>query len=399
MSDIALEFDGVWKKFKKGEQHDSLRDMIPAIFNKAVNGSRQDSLQDKDFWALKDVSFQVRRGEALGIMGPNGSGKSTSLKILSGILRPNKGHMAVNGRLSALIEVGAGFHQDLTGRENIYLNGVILGMSRAEISRKLDEIIDFSGISEFIDTPVKRYSSGMYARLGFSIAAHVDPEILIVDEVLSVGDMRFQQKCLDKMLSLRDSGLTIIFVSHIIESISMLCNRAAYLNKGELVTIGSTGEAIKEYMCTVRCSEASTSDDDMFDIDLVDEKGDSVSMLYPGQKVKLRAKARMTKPYRDCLFGFVINRTKDYLTVCDYNLPMEPPGTAPDTGGTCELEVDFAANLLRGSYIMTLHIYHYPSTTFPVYKKDFLHFSVEELISQTGVSHLIPILTMKTVSS
>src|ERR1700686_3068165 len=186
----AIEFNNVWKKFKRGEKFDSLRDLIPSMA-KMVFATRKADLQDKEFWAVRDVSFQIGRGDALGIIGPNGSGKSTALKLLSGILKPDKGTLSVRGRLSTLIELGAGFHPDLTGRENIYLNGTILGMRRAEIDRKFDAIVEFSGLAGFIDTPVKRYSTGMYARLGFSVAAHVDPDILIVDEVLSVGDIVF----------------------------------------------------------------------------------------------------------------------------------------------------------------------------------------------------------------
>src|SRR4030067_2714010 len=214
MGDVVLEFNYVLKKFKKGERYDSLRDFIPAIAKRLFNSSQGEELQEKEFWSIKDVSYQVMKGEALGIIGPNGAGKSTVLKLLSGILKPNKGNIKVNGRLSALIEVGAGFHPDLTGRENIYLNGAILGMRRDEIDRKFNEIVEFSGISEFIDTPVKRYSSGMYARLGFSVAAHVDPEILLIDEVLSVGDFSFQLKCLKRIQEGKENGRTGIFISH-----------------------------------------------------------------------------------------------------------------------------------------------------------------------------------------
>ena len=193
MSDVALRMEHVYKKFRKGEVYNSLRDLIPALTGKMFRQQSISKSDKREFWALQDISFEVKRGESLGIIGPNGAGKSTILKILSRIMRPTKGSMIVNGRLSALIEVSAGFHQDLTGRENIYLNGTILGMTKREIDSKIDQIIEFSGIEEFIDTPVKRYSSGMYARLGFSVAAHGDPDVLIVDEVLSVGDFVFQQ--------------------------------------------------------------------------------------------------------------------------------------------------------------------------------------------------------------
>jgi len=250
MTDTALEFQHVFKKFRRGEGHDSLRDLIPALLRKTFQAQGKNDLRTKEFWALKDVSFRVGKGEALGIVGPNGSGKSTTLKILSGILRPTAGTMQVNGRISALIEVGAGFHPDLTGRENIFLNGAILGMSRAEIQRKMDAIVEFSGIPDFIDTPVKRYSSGMYARLGFAIAAHVEPEILLVDEVLSVGDYMFQARCIQKMNEVLKNGTTVIFVSHNMESVLSLCGRAILLVNGEVAREGSPTEVIAEYCKT-----------------------------------------------------------------------------------------------------------------------------------------------------
>jgi lipopolysaccharide transport system ATP-binding protein len=190
----------------------------------------------------------VKHGEALAIIGRNGAGKSTALKILSRIMRPTKGRMIVNGRLSALIEITAGFHPDLTGMENIFLHGTILGMSKREIQSKLDQIIAFSGIEEFIDTPVKRYSSGMYARLGFSVAAHVDPEVLIVDEVLSVGDYVFQQRCMERIRSVIKSGTTVLFVSHNLKSITEICDRAMLLDHGKMVTIGNTDAVIRDYL-------------------------------------------------------------------------------------------------------------------------------------------------------
>ncbi|MDO4551459.1 MAG: ABC transporter ATP-binding protein [Planctomycetia bacterium] len=249
MSNIVVEVNHVWKRFHRGEFNDSLRDAIPAMFRRLTGRhTKSTELGKGDFWALKDISFQVKRGETLGIVGHNGSGKSTLLKILSNILKANRGSIQVNGRLRALIEVAAGFHGDLTGRENIFLNGSILGMTQKEIAAKYDEIVEFSGIGEFLDTPVKRYSSGMYARLGFSVAAHLEPEILIVDEVLSVGDAAFQKKCLGKMNQVAGEGRTVLFVSHNMAAVKSLCQRSILLDHGNLVAEGPTDEVLNQYM-------------------------------------------------------------------------------------------------------------------------------------------------------
>jgi lipopolysaccharide transport system ATP-binding protein len=206
----------------------------------------------QEFWALRDVSFEVERGEALGIIGSNGAGKSTVLKLLSRVSTPTHGEIRINGRLSALIEVGSGFHPELTGRENIYLSGSILGMRRREITAKLDNIVEFSGIKNFIDTPVKRYSSGMYVRLGFSIAAHLDPDILLLDEVLAVGDASFQSKCLERIRHLRDAGTTIIFVSHDLEAVRRLCDRVLLLHDGQILSNGPAQQVIGFYTTTTQ---------------------------------------------------------------------------------------------------------------------------------------------------
>jgi lipopolysaccharide transport system ATP-binding protein len=203
---------------------------------------------DKLVWALRDVSFEVQQGEVLGIIGRNGAGKSTLLKILSRITAPTSGQVKVKGRIASLLEVGTGFHPELTGRENIYLNGAILGMRRLEIDRKLDEIVDFSGVEQFIDTPVKRYSSGMYVRLAFAVAAHLEPEILLVDEVLAVGDTSFQKKCLGKMDQIAAAGRTIIFVSHNLEAIRSLTTRLIYLNLGTVLGEGETEVVVRQYL-------------------------------------------------------------------------------------------------------------------------------------------------------
>lgn len=248
MSDIAIRMEDVYKKFRKGEVYNSLRDLLPALTGRMFQRAELSEQDKREFWAVQDLSFEVKSGEAFGIIGQNGAGKSTALKMLSRIMKPTKGRIVVNGRLSALIEVSAGFHGDLTGRENIFLNGTILGMSRREIQSKLDQIVAFSGIEEFIDTPVKRYSSGMYARLGFSVAAHVDPEVLIVDEVLSVGDYAFQQRCIERMREVLRSGAAVLFVSHNLKMVAEFCDRCLLLEKGRTVMIGSPEDAIGRYL-------------------------------------------------------------------------------------------------------------------------------------------------------
>ena len=240
----SIEFNQVWKKFKRGEKFNSLRDAIPNMFKREDKNGR---LEDREFWAVKNVSFNIERGGVVAIMGPNGAGKSTILKLLSRIIVPNKGSMKINGRLSALIEVTAGFHPELTGRENVYLNATILGMKKREIDNKFDEIVEFSGVEEFIDTPVKRYSSGMFSRLGFSVAAHMNPDILLVDEVLSVGDIAFQAKCARKIRELLASGATIVLVSHQLNMIQSLCKRVILLQNGEIIRDGEVGEVIPYY--------------------------------------------------------------------------------------------------------------------------------------------------------
>jgi len=241
--------DGVWKKFQRGERHDSLRDLIPNTVGRLL-GRRRDplALRTNDFWALKNIGFEVLPGQALGIIGHNGAGKSTLLKLLTRILRPTLGRIQTRGRIGALIEIAAGFHPDLTGRENVFLQGAIMGMPAATIRRRFDEIVEFSGISTFIDTPVKRYSSGMNARLGFSIAAHLEPDVLIIDEVLSVGDLAFQERAFGRMKDVVRSGIPVAVVSHQLDRVRTLCTDAILLESGEIVKRGTAAECIASYV-------------------------------------------------------------------------------------------------------------------------------------------------------
>lgn len=254
MPDPIIRVEGVGKKYllrhQAGPRYRALRDVLAdgvksgfGLFRK-----RTDVPTREEFWALKGVSFAVNEGEVVGIIGRNGAGKSTLLKILSRITEPSAGRVTLNGRVASLLEVGTGFHPELTGRENIYLNGSILGMGRAEIARKFDEIVAFAGVEKFLDTPVKRYSSGMGVRLGFAVAAHLEPEVLVVDEVLAVGDAEFQQKCLGKMGEVARGGRTVLFVSHNMHAVKTLCKRGVVLRRGEVEFDGPAGEAVDHYL-------------------------------------------------------------------------------------------------------------------------------------------------------
>jgi lipopolysaccharide transport system ATP-binding protein len=231
----------------------SLRDIVTETFDKVLSrkGKKENFAEKEEFWALKDVNFSIDQGDRIGIVGHNGAGKSTLLKILSRITEPTSGQIKIEGRIASLLEVGTGFHPELTGRENIFLNGAILGMSKGEIKQSFDAIVDFAGVEKFLDTPVKRYSSGMYVRLGFAIAAHLNPEILIVDEVLAVGDTEFQKKCLGKMRDVSESGRTLLFVSHNLTAIQALCNKSFYFEKGRLIDQGDTTHIVTNYLSKV----------------------------------------------------------------------------------------------------------------------------------------------------
>ncbi len=253
MGELAVRVEGLGKEYRlhgPREGYPTLRDRVNRVISAPFGARRGGKLpeQPSAFWALKDVSFDVRPGEVVGIIGRNGAGKSTLLKILSRITEPTEGEVDLNGRVGSLLEVGTGFHPELTGRENVYLNGAILGMKRSEIARKFDEIVAFAEVEKFIDTPVKHYSSGMYMRLAFAVAAHLEPEILIVDEVLAVGDAEFQKKCLGKMGDVAKGGRTVLFVSHNMNAVRSLCTRAIVLRAGQAAFDGATVDAVPVYL-------------------------------------------------------------------------------------------------------------------------------------------------------
>jgi ABC-2 type transport system ATP-binding protein len=309
-SEAAITIDGLSKRFRMyRERNQSLK--------AAVMRGRRASFDE--FWALKDVSFEIPKGSTFGLIGENGSGKSTLLKCIARILVPNHGRVVTTGSLAALLELGSGFHPELSGRENVYLNGSILGMSKGQITDKFDEIVDFAGIHEFIDQPVKNYSSGMYVRLGFSVAINVDPDILLVDEVLSVGDANFQEKCMEKFADFRRSGKTVVIVSHAMGSLRNLCDEAAWLKHGELVDVGDTNELVESYIETGHVKRVATVAEAadghrsgsgevvLTKIELLDAVGEPGNTVHTADEVTFRMHYRASEPIERPLFALSID--------------------------------------------------------------------------------------------
>ena len=313
MNDIVIKANNIGKRYVIGRAPGAatLTENVANVMLHPVKTARKIVHRNPapSMWALKDVSFDVKQGEIIGIIGRNGSGKSTLLKILARITEPTTGYAELRGRLSALLEVGTGFHPELTGRENIFLNGTVLGMKRPEIARKFDEIVDFADIGEFLDTPVKRYSSGMYVRLAFAVAAHLEPDILVIDEVLAVGDAEFQRKCLGKMGKVADLGRTVIFVSHNMAAVESLCPRAIWLNKGHLMADGSSSDVVRDYLASAGESAeagegeivASSPELTIERFVIKDSNGRPASALGPGEPIRVEihynAAVKLIKPH------------------------------------------------------------------------------------------------------
>lgn len=359
-ADIVLRVENVSKRFVRGERYDSLRDLIPSTLAKLAGRSRSAS-SNREFWALRGVNFELNRGEAFGIIGANGAGKSTILKLITGIMKPTNGRIAVQGKLSALIEVGAGFHPDLTGRENIYLNGTILGMRRAEIDQKFDSIVEFSGLSDFIDTPVKRYSTGMYARLGFSVAAHVDPDVLIVDEVLSVGDVVFQNRCLEKMNSIIRGGATVIFVSHNLRAIAELCPRSILLEHGTVRTTGPSQEVLKEYLesCSQEGNQGKPAELAIKDVKVRRLRSEGGAAFNSGERICVDVNvecAGEAEPFSVVLFVNDDRQYEAFHTSTEY-LGYPPISLKPGERFACTFELDL--NLAGGTFYLGVELFRF----------------------------------------
>jgi len=344
-----IAFEEVWKQFRRGPAHDSLRDMIPAVARALLGRKAKPGTElSGAFWALRDVSFDVQPGQCLGIIGGNGAGKSTTLKILTGILQPTRGRSILKGRVGSLIEVAAGFHQDLTGRENVFLQGAIMGMARADIRRRFDEIVEFSGVGEFIDTPVKRFSSGMNARLGFSIAVHLEPEAVVVDEVLSVGDASFQQRAFDRLSQLVRGQIPAVIVSHQLERITELCDRCLVLETGSCRFIGTPREAIAKYLAPQLNEEAIG--DPAAPVALIGVEPHWEGSQTSGTRVRADLRLVLREAPLPPQIEVLLNVTNIATNTVVYRVNLRELGISAQPAGEVRMPVTIDLNLPDGSY-------------------------------------------------
>lgn len=357
--------------------YSTIVDSLTRGFKRLIHSLPEKSYED--FWALKEASFEIHEGDRVGIIGDNGAGKSTLLKILSRIVEPSSGSVKIEGRIASLLEVGTGFHPELSGRENIFLNGAILGMSKFEIKRRFDEIVSFSEIAKFLDTPVKYYSSGMYARLGFAIAAHLDPDILIVDEVLAVGDSKFQEKCLKKLNSVSESGKTILFVSHNSQALSALCNKGILLEKGKVAISGSLEQCLNRYMKETKQNaffwKGEAGDDSL--------KINEVSLdhirdfFYQNETTELHISCEVKKPLKEAILGIEIKNNKQETIL--HSFLSEPLNVGKST---LSLKIDF--NMFwEGIY--SLHVNYFVPNKKTLLKDDIkLRFPIFKIQADTA---------------
>lgn len=399
-----IESKSIYKEFRRGERHNSLRDSLGAWLR--LDGSMRPSRSNDSqrFHALQDINFHVEPGEAFGIIGPNGAGKSTILKLLAGILRPNRGSIHIDGRVSALIEVGAGFHPDLTGRENIYLNASILGMPRRAVDQKFDEIVEFAGVRDFLDTPIKRYSSGMYARLGFSVAVHVDPDVLLVDEVLSVGDRMFRRKCMDKMRGFIDRGVSVVFVSHDLRSVASFCDRAMVLSEGRVVYQGGAAEAVAQYHHAYIDAHMLPESRkkllvEVSPVRFLDKKGRDQRTFSPGDHAIVEFDVRYNHAFASPSFGLSIIRAEDRLVMFETSSTRMNCITPPAVEGTfSRVRYEIALNVPPGEYLVGYHVRDRDSALYAAMQEDARIMVIGESIAG-GVVDLAPRVAVETVAA
>jgi len=392
MSAPVVVFDSVWKKFRRGERHDSLRDLIPAAFRRLLKPSRQEEkeLREREFCSIKDVSFEVLPGEALGIIGPNGAGKSTTLKLLTRILKPTIGECRVTGRVGALIEVASGFHPDLTGRENVFLQGAIMGMSQVDIRSRFDEIVAFSGVEAFIDTPIKRYSSGMQARLGFSIAAHMDPDVLFVDEVLSVGDVSFQARCLEKMHQHVRRGTTLVFVSHNLQAVANLCKRCLVIGGGQKLHDGATEQGLTTYLEAGQTQSTLHGVHDQAlrvrSVRFRGEQNGTSGRIVPHERCQMTVVIECIRDTAPLNAGLELERTRDlFYAFGASSQELGLPLRAYRAGEVAQLDVGFVAHLARGHYRINFNLRDPVAGKFLCVAENLANFTVDEHVTYDGV--------------
>ena len=315
-NEIAIKVENVYKKYCKYLKKSMFYGIKDIGRNMFGLSSHSEKLRNGEFWANKNISFELKKGESIGIIGPNGSGKTTLLKMLNGIFWPDKGKITINGKVSALIQVGAGFHPLLTGRENIYVNGAILGMSKQEIDHKFKKIVDFADIGDFLNTSVKYYSSGMFVRLGFAVAIFADPDILLVDEILAVGDMNFRRKCFEKMKSKIDKGMSLVLVTHSMQGLIGIAKETILLNKGKIKYYGSTKDTISKYIDDTNrvaryghintATRRGSGEVRIIKAYIIDEKGNEITELSAGDPIRIRCSFKVNKPIKNPKFGFCI---------------------------------------------------------------------------------------------
>jgi ABC-type polysaccharide/polyol phosphate transport system ATPase subunit len=352
-SQSRVVFDRVWKKFRRGEKHDSLRDLIPALARRVAGRvTKSTDLATDDFWAVRDLSFEVLPGQTLGIIGPNGSGKSTTLRMLTKILEPTRGQCSFHGRMGALIEVSAGFHADLTGRENVFLQGAIMGMPTSHIERKFDEIVDFSGISEFIDTPVKRYSSGMNARLGFSIAAHLEPDVLVIDEVLAVGDMSFQERAFGRIRDLARSGIPVVIVSHQLERVVELCTTAILLRRGEVAYRGAPMDTVRAYVQGLHAAKSTVRRDPEQSVEILDVRRVDDRPVRTGEVCSVEVRGRILMPLNASVDPVLIRVRSMATGMMLYCVQSRMVGATFPASGDFAVRIDLQMNTTAGGFMI-----------------------------------------------
>jgi lipopolysaccharide transport system ATP-binding protein len=423
MSETVIKVENISKLYGLGEFHrqtHSFREKVTETFTRLAPSCKRQAVPnsfkparhalttmrssqtDDRIWALKDVSFEVRQGEVLGIIGANGAGKSTILKILARITKPTEGRARINGQVGALLEVGMGFHPELTGRENIYLNGTILGMKKTEIDSKFDDIVIFSEIGEFIDTPIKRYSSGMHVRLAFAVAAHLEPDILLVDEVLAVGDIAFQEKCLRKMQGFGQKGITVIFVSHNLVAMQTLCPKTMVLDHGRIQFFGRTEAAVvyyQRYMAQHLMGVISKGQQEnvhekrkvgILQIDLLNESREPTTRFVTGEVAYIVLTVEVYETLDSLRFAVLIKKGDGSVIFDTDSRQLGVVCQKRSAGDRLKVEFKLKMNLLKGVYSISAHVRPHDLSSYYYYTETVCSFEVSENYSWQGVAHLEP---------